>query len=294
MWPFRGREEAHLGEPNEGGSPGIALYSSKDLKDWRFENWLVRSAELAEDCPYRNRFWAPEIHKLGGRFYLIFTADNWIKKAFNPAGTWGTAGYAFVGVADRINGPYEHITYISGAACDTSLFEAADGTTYAVIPRGDIDVQAIDLSRLGEGKVALLGRPTKIVTADNRDIGLEARPEYLEGPWVERFGNRYVLFDAAIYKDKGFPDFLGYHTGAAVADNPLGPWTKDRRGIVFRGGHLAVFRGPDDRPWFSFRIEHDDRSRGRLAVEPFEVAEDGTVRAEVPGLGLRSVPLPAR
>jgi hypothetical protein len=132
------------------------------------------------------------------------------------------------------------------------------------------------------------------VTADNRDIGLEARPEYLEGPWVERFGNRYVLFDAAIYKDKGFPDFLGYHTGAAVADNPLGPWTKDRRGIVFRGGHLAVFRGPDDRPWFSFRIEHDDRSRGRLAVEPFEVAEDGTVRAEVPGLGLRSVPLPAR
>ena len=27
--------------PNQGGSPGIKLYSSMSLKEWKFENWLV-------------------------------------------------------------------------------------------------------------------------------------------------------------------------------------------------------------------------------------------------------------
>jgi sucrose-6-phosphate hydrolase SacC (GH32 family) len=50
MWPFRGREEAHLAEPDAGGSPGIALYSSPDLKNWKFETWLVKSSRPIE-CP---------------------------------------------------------------------------------------------------------------------------------------------------------------------------------------------------------------------------------------------------
>ena len=50
MWPFRGREEAHLAEPDGGGSPGIALYSSPDLKAWKFETWLVKSSRPIE-CP---------------------------------------------------------------------------------------------------------------------------------------------------------------------------------------------------------------------------------------------------
>ena len=292
VFPFRNREEAHLAEPDQGGSPGIKLFSSRDLKTWTFETWLVKSADLPASSPYKNRFWAPEIHKLGGKFYLIFTADNWIRPEHNPAGTWGTAGYAFVGVADRITGPFEHITYIPGAACDTTLFEDATGKTYAAIPRGPIDVQEIDLSRLAEDKVQLLGRPQRIVTADNRDIGVQTSPEYLEGPWVERIGSKYVLFYAEIYKDKRFPAFLGYWTGAASADTPLGPWTKDPRGKVFHGGHLAVFPGPDGRRWFSYRVEHDDRTRGFLAIDPVEVDPAGQIQATEPSLGLRSVPLP--
>lgn len=31
---------------------------------------------LPENGPYKNCFWAPEIHKMRGRFYLVFTADN--------------------------------------------------------------------------------------------------------------------------------------------------------------------------------------------------------------------------
>lgn len=273
MYPFRNREEKFLNEPNQGGSPGIALYSSKDLMNWKFENWLVKSSELPENCPYKNRFWAPEIHKIGGKFYLIFTADNWLKKEYNPAGTWGTAGYAFVGVADKVTGPYEHITYIRGAACDTTLFGDTDGKTYAFIPRGDIDVQEIDLSGLERDEVKLLGKPKRIVTADNSDIGVAAKPEYLEGPWCVKIGSKYYLFYAAIYRDKKFPDWLGYWTGVAYANHPLGPWKKDSRGKVFLGGHLSVFDGPDGRPWLCYRGESGDSSHGKLCVTPLELQE---------------------
>ncbi len=280
MWPFRNREEKHLDEPNQGGAPGIALYASKDLKDWRFEKWLVKSADLPENCPYKNRFWAPEIHKINGKFYLIFTADNWIKKEHNPAGTWGTAGYSFIGVADAVNGPYEHITYIKGGTCDMTLFGDGDGQVYAIKPKGDVYLQKIDLSRLAEGEARFVGAEKKVVACRNDDIGLAANPEYLEGPWMEKINGRYCLFFAAICKDAKFPDLLGYRTGVAYAERIEGPYAKDPRGAVFFGGHLAVFDGPGGGKWFSYRWEQDRKARGLLCIDPLEMDGKGRIQAK--------------
>jgi xylan 1,4-beta-xylosidase len=291
MFPFRGRDEKHLGDADQGSSPGIKLLSSTDLKTWREDGWMVKSSQLPEDCPYKHRFWAPEIHKMGGKFYLVFTADNWIKNEYNPAGRWGTAGYAFVGVADRITGPYEHITYIDGGACDTSLFEDTDGKTYAVIPAGDIFLQPIDLSGLPQGKVKLLGKRQRIVTADNADIAMPARPDYLEGPWLLRIAGRYCVLFAGPWQKAKFPDHAGYWAGAAWADSLAGPWRKDPRGQVFLGGHLAVFPGPDGRNWFSYRGEKLPKTRGFLCIDPFDVAADGAIQCHGPSVGELSVPL---
>ncbi|HEY3282186.1 MAG TPA: family 43 glycosylhydrolase [Armatimonadota bacterium] len=280
MWPFGGREERLLGAPNQGGSPGIALYTSKDLKSWSFVSWLVRGSDLPEDSPYKDRFWAPEIHKIGGRFYLVFTADNWIRKSYNPAKTWGTAGYAFIGVADRVIGPYTHITYVEGGPCDMSLFEDSDKQVYALKPKGDLFIQKIDLSRLDEGKVRFVGEERRVVAADNEDIGLPEAPEYLEGPWMEKVGKTYVLFYAAPYKDPKYPELLGYRTGAAYADKVMGPYKKDPRGSVFFGGHLTAFDGPDNRKWLSYRWEKDDTMRGLLCIDPFELDAHGQVQAK--------------
>ena len=279
MWPFRNREERFLKEPNQGGSPGIALYSSRDLKDWKFQNWLVKSAELPEDCPYKNRFWAPEIHRINGKFYLIFTADNWIDGKYNKPGHWGSAGYCFIGVADKVTGPYEHITYVEGGTCDMTLFGDSDREIYAIKPKGDIFVQKMDLDGIGQGRIQFVGPEKKVVACKNDDIGVATSPEYLEGPWMEKNGDQYCLFYAEIYKDKACPDFLGYRTGVAYADNIAGPYKKDPRGQVFFGGHLAVFDGPDRRKWFSYRWEKDDSARGLLCIDPFEIDGHGKVQA---------------
>lgn len=288
MWPFANREEDRMELSDNGSSPGISLYSSPDLKTWKFENWLVKSSELPENCPYKHRFWAPGIHTIDGRFYLIFTADNWLKKEYNPAGSWGTAGYAFVGVANRVTGPYEHITYIKGAACDTSLFEDTDGKTYAVIPRYHIDMQEIDLSGLARGEVKLLGQPRRVITAENTDIGIAAKPDYLEGPWLGKISGQYHLFYAAIYRDKNHPAWLGYHTGVAVADRVMGPYQKDPRGRILEGGHLAVFGSPDGGKWFSYRGESRNQAGGLLCVDPFELDAQGRVRTVAPTIGEQS------
>ncbi|MCX5683889.1 MAG: family 43 glycosylhydrolase [Planctomycetota bacterium] len=293
VWPFRNREETHLADADQGSSPGIKLFASKDLKTWTFEKWLVKSSDLPENCPYKHRFWAPEIHKMGGKFYLIFTADNWLKKEYNPAGTWGAAGYAFVGVADKVTGPYEHITYIAGGACDTSLFEDSDGRTYALIPRGGVDVQEIDLAGIRQDVVKLVGKPVRVVAPENADIGMEARPEYLEGPWAIKSGDKYVLFFAGPYSEKKFPEQKGYWAGAAYADNVMGPYKKEPRGQLFLGGHLAVFTGPNGRNWFSYRGEKDRETRGFLCIDPFDIDAQGRVQTTGPSVTEMSVPVPA-
>jgi xylan 1,4-beta-xylosidase len=285
MWPFANREQNRMGQPDNGSSPGIALYSSLDLKEWKFENWLVKSSELPVNCPYKHRFWAPEIHKINGKFYLIFTADNWLEAEYNPAGNWGSAGYAFVGVADAITGPYRHITYIPGGACDTTLFVDTDGQIYAVMPKYNLYVRRIDLSRLETSEIRWIGEESKILDCKNDDIGLQTSPEYLEGPWMERIGERYYLFYAELYKDKNYPHFEGYKTGVAYANSPFGPWKKDARGQIFYGGHLAVFDGPEGAKWFSYRIEDQANTRGLLAIDPLAFDEAGILRETVPTRG---------
>jgi len=292
VWPFSNREEHRLNLPNQGGSPGIKLYSSRDLKKWKFENWLVKSDQLPEDCPYKNRFWAPEIHKIAGRFFLIFTADNWIKKEYNPAGTWGTSGYAFVGVADNITGPYINITYLDGGACDTSLFEDTDGKTYAVIPAYNVYVQQIDLSRIAQGRVSLVGTRKLAVQCSNDDIGLSAEADYQEGPWMFRKDDRYFLLYAGPYREAKNPsEKQGYWASIAYADNVMGPWKKDPRGQVFHGGHTAVFEGPDDRFWFSYRWEMNNRHRGLLCIDPITIDENGLVQPSGPSDSTVEVPV---
>jgi hypothetical protein len=283
MYPFRNREEKHLEEPNQGGSPGIALYRSPDLKAWTFDRWLVKADELPEDCPYKNRFWAPEIHKINGRFYLVFTADNWLKGEYNAPGKWGSAGYAFIGVADSVAGPYEHITWVEGGPCDMSLFGDSDGKIYAVSPKYNIYVREIDLSRLNENKVAWVGKEIQAVACKNDDVGLGDHPDYLEGPWMEKIGGRYYLFHAAIYKYPGQNKPHEYWTQVAYADHPMGPWKKDASPRVFRGGHLVVFDGPGDKKWFCYRHESGVRpAHGRVCVDPIVFNENGGVRFSEP------------
>jgi beta-xylosidase len=242
---------------------------------------------LPEDCPYKHRFWAPEIHKIKGRFYLIFTADNWNKDAYNKGGKIGSY-VAFVGVADKVTGPYEHITWLKGAGCDSTLFADDDGKTYAIMPFGDEFIQEVDLSGIDRGNIKLVGERTRIVTRDNSDVGKKTSPDYMEGPWMIKRNGKYVLFTGSPYREKkgeavGTRDLAsGYWVGAAVADHVLGPYKKEPQ--VFLGGHITVFTGPDDKGWLSYRGESGGKAQGRLCIDPIPFNADGSVQRFAPSV----------
>lgn len=279
-FPFTHSDSREAGKIDSNSSPGIRLYSSKDLKSWKFEKWLVKSSELADDCPYKHRFWAPEIHNINGRFFLVFTADNWNKDEFNHGGKVG-AYVSFVGVSDEVTGPYEHITWLKGAGCDTTLFGDDDGKTYAIMPFGDEFLQEVDLSGADLGDIKLVGERESIVSRSNDDVGKRTNPEYMEGPWMLKRDGKYVLFTASPYRgDKdssGEPADLelGYWVGTAVAENIWGPYKKSPQ--VFLGGHISVFSGPDDQPWMCYRGESGGESQGRLCVTRIPFNPDGSV-----------------
>jgi hypothetical protein len=309
VFPFTHSASRDPAKPDYNSSPGIMLYSSPDLKRWKFENWLVKSADLPENCPYKHRFWASEIHRINGKFYLIFTADNWIKDEYNKGGTIG-AYVAFVGVSDKVAGPYEHITWLRGAGCDSTLFGDDDGKTYAIMPFGNEYIQEVDLSGIEKGDIKLVGERKMIVAKDNNDVGKKTSPDYMEGPWMIKRSGKYILFTAAPYRGpkRGPPlqggtssrrvfdeqpdatpaDLApGYWVGAAVADHIWGPYRKQAQ--VFLGGHIAVFQGPDGKEWFSYRGESGGKAQGRLCIDPIPFNEDGSVKPFEPSTGPMTV-----
>lgn len=278
-FPFTHHTSRNPALPDMNSSPGIRLYSSKDLKNWKFENWIVKSSELPENCPYKHRFWAPELRKMNGKYYIIFYADNWIKDEYNVRGEMGYVG--FVGVADKPTGPYEHITWLPGAGCDTHLFADTDGKFYSVMPFSDTFVQEADLSGIKKGDIKLVGKRRKVVNRDNADIGLSFSPDYMEAPWMIKRGNKYVLFTGSPYKQEQEPEnnnsglTTGYWVGVSMADNIWGPYVKQPQ--IFLGGHIAVFTGPDGKEWFSYRGESGGKSQGKLCIDPIPFGEDGSL-----------------
>jgi beta-xylosidase len=110
-----------------------------------------------------------------------------------------------------------------------------------------------------------------VVFATNRDAGIEADADYLEGPWLERINGKYWLFYAATHRNENYQDWLGYWTCAAVADSVLGPYKKIAGVKLFMGGHASVFKSLNGGDWFCFRNESKGPDHGLLCIQSFYV-----------------------
>jgi len=103
-------------------------------------------------------------------------------------------------VADKVAGPYQHITWLKGAGCDSTFFGDDDGKTYAIMPFSNVYIQEVDLRGIEKGDIKLVGQRKMIVARDNGDVGKKTSPDYLEGPWMIKRNGMYILFTAAPYR----------------------------------------------------------------------------------------------
>jgi len=267
----------------KGDNPGIGVYSSIDLVNWKFEKYIIESVNLADDAWYRHRFWAPEIHNINNKFYCSFTCCNEITNYPYSVG---------IAVSDNILGPYKVITEENALTegIDLNLFQDDDGKSYAYwsFDNGLIG-QEINLKTC-----ELIGDKVMCIKK-----GVDKEWDYvgIEGSWVIKRDGIYIHFYSSWSR--------GYEIGYATAKSPLGPWTKAKNNPFFGAqadwacekfnmeytgnrespfvsvGHNSIFKGPDGRDWITCHYQRDNEAP-KLGFDPLEI-KNGVVSSPTNG-----------
>jgi GH43 family beta-xylosidase len=219
-------------------TPGWAypIRSSTDLVHWSLQGTVFTGA--SHPTWATTNFWAPELHKVGGKYVVYFSAVNGATGAFAVgAGSSSTA-----------LGPYQDIghplvTEPAPGAIDAHYFRASTGKHYIL---WKVDGNAvgkptpIKIQELAADGLSLVGSPTTILS---NTLGWEGA--LVEGPWMIERNGTFFLF----YSGNGYAS-PSYGVGVARAGSPLGPFTKSSapilasKGAWAGPGHGSVVKGP--------------------------------------------------
>lgn len=196
--------------------PGVALYHSRDLANWRqLDGALTRPSQIdlrgdADSCG----IWAPCLRYSGAEevFYLLYTdVKNTHSKFFDLRN--------YLVTAPDIAGPWSDPTFLNASGFDPSLFIDDDGRCYVAnleweFRAGYEHPGAIVLQEFSRSKKALIGEPRRIYRGGS-DLGC------LEGPNLYRHDGRYYLLAA-----EGGTGY-GHSVTVARADSVWGPYRAD-------------------------------------------------------------------
>lgn len=194
------------------------------------------------------KVWAPEAIKHSeGRYLLYYTT-----RAPDPE-----IQCVGVAVAERAGGPYVDerpgplvCEEEQGGSIDAHPFTTTDGTRY-LYWKNDGNAVGVDtwisVQQLDESGTELVGEPKQLFKQD-----LPWEGTLVEGPFLWEHEGRFHMFYSA--NSYASPD---YAVGHAVADDPLGPFTKTPEPIMVGNevaagpGHCALFE-KDGRVWMVY------------------------------------------
>jgi len=285
----------------KGESPGVRLYSSDNILDWTYEGLLIDRSQLDPSVWYYDRFWAPEIARIQGQYYLLVNCRNELGTQPHPHG-------CCVAVADQITGPYTILTrdepFYSGN--DLTFFEDDSAKVYAYwngakrMYAAEVDMVTMKpVFPEGVDEPLVVFHPTP-GTWDS--IGIE-------GPYVIKRRGTYIMFYSSWSR--------GYEIGYATATHPLGPWTKfvgnpiygaqdrgtcKKNNLPYSGdpnspfravGHNEIWTGPDGRLWISCHGIVPGQEP-YLVIDPITVDPDGVVRVQGPTYTPQEIPVPQK
>lgn len=234
-------------------------------------------------------FWAPECYEIGGRYYLFYSAD-W---KVNPTGALENFRIG-VAVADHPAGPFEDLAdrplFDPGYPIIDANLYAENGRYFLYYSRCCYEHNVNGLEESWIYGVELLpdfsgvcGEPVLLLRPEQEWEGRSAPQtgrRWNEGSFLLRQGGQYIMTYSANYF--GGPD---YAVGYAVADHPLGPYTKapenpilERHGHVTGTGHSCLFRAPDGTPMICYHGRTETTGDDRIGfLSPVQLT-DGRVR----------------
>lgn len=281
-----------------GANPGVKLYVSDNLLDWTFDRMLIDATRLDSTVWYKDRFWAPELRKIGDKFYLTFNCQN-------NSGDYGDVANqkhyhaCGVAVADSITGPYKVMTadepLTPFASNDLSLFEDEDGKVYAFFNNGWTSVHHIYVAEMDTETCRLKEEPVLLISQEEGKWDGAG----IEGSHVIKHDGTYYLFYSSWTR--------GYAVGYATSKSIYGPWKKSEKNPLFGSfaendttylfkegqiiaapdcnitgiGHNQIFVGPDGNYWTSYHGYMKGREDAVTLIDPIWF-ENGEVKTNTP------------
>lgn len=222
---------------------GIEVYTSDDLLTWERSSALA----LHKDNSWADRwFWAPEVYyiKEKNKFYMYYSADEHI----------------CVATSDSPTGPFvqtEQKPMIADEKCiDNSLFIDDDGTPYLYFDRFN-DGLNIWVAKL-EDDLETIKTETLTKCINVSQAWEEVFPRVNEGAFITKHKGKYYLTYSGNSYESQF-----YGVGFAIADSPMGPWTKYEKNPILQKpedlvgvGHSAMFKDKEGKLRKVFHAHH--------------------------------------
>ncbi|RZM22756.1 MAG: hypothetical protein EOO88_28415, partial [Pedobacter sp.] len=215
---------------------GFLVYESSDLKNWKGPVGANKGFALSKGESFGTKgFWAPQIFKYKGIYYMAYTADEQIA----------------IATSNSPRGPFkqEVLKALSGTGnqIDPFVFFDKDGKPYMYhvkLQKGNrifVTPMKADLSDVlpGAKSTECISGTLPWENTENTEWAVT------EGPTVIRHKDLYYL----IYSANDFRN-KDYAVGYATSDSPLGPWKKfegspiiSREKFHFNGsGHGDLFK----------------------------------------------------
>lgn len=171
--------------------PGIAIYHSRDLKNWALINHVLTRREQVDlrGVDPALGVWAPALsyNEKNGKFYMCFSVIHGVLSNFFDLDN-------FVVTTEDIRGEWSDAIYLNSSGFDPSLFHDDDGSSYVINLEWDgrkayehpgcIVIEAYDTE-----SDTLLGNPVEI-SRGGTDRGC------VEGPFIYKRKDYYYLITA--------------------------------------------------------------------------------------------------
>lgn len=222
---------------------GIEVYTSDDLNTWKLSGLALNKNDIWGD----RWFWAPEVYKVKGKYYMYYSADE----------------YICVATSDSPMGPFTQTKkepMIADEKCiDNSLFIDEDGRPYLFFVRFN-DGNNVWVAEL-ESDLMIIKKETMHHCIHVSQSWEEVWPRVNEGPYVIKHNGMYYMTYSANSYESPF-----YGIGCAIASDIMGEWNKyndnpllQSPGELVGVGHNAMFTDKEGKLRIVYHA-HKDKS----------------------------------
>jgi len=271
----------NAGDDND--DQGFKVYTSTDLVHWAEKGFAFRKG----DGWGSNNFWAPDIIERDGTFYMYYVANEQICVATSDSPLGPFKQDVFKPMHNDVKEIDAHVFY-----------DEPSGKYYIYFVRFDNGNVMYGAELNDDMKTIKEDTVTRLFAADqgwDQDMG-----NINEGPFMLTKDGKYYL----TYSGSHFQS-INYGAAYAVADSPLGTYTKYKNNPIMKSnslahgtGHHCITESPDGTELFMVYHRHHDLQNTeprQLCIDRMQFTEDadGETVLEVKGPTVTPQALPS-